>query len=164
MKMLLPVFLILLGVAGGAALGVYLKPPSEAEDDMDSAEAGAEEQIDDAAVVPDLEDGPRSYVEVGKQMIVPIVDGGETRALMLFEVAVDVPESLAAEVVEAEPRLRDAFLRELMEMSYTGAFKGTYTDDRVLQELRTKLRRAARRFFGDDIADVLVLDMMRQEF
>jgi hypothetical protein len=59
--------------------------------------------------------------------------------------------------------LRDAFLRVLFEMSYTGAFSSTYTDERVVDELRGKLRAAARRLVGDAVGEVLILDIMRQE-
>jgi hypothetical protein len=106
----------------------------------------------------------RDYVKVGRQIVIPVVEQGETRALMLFDLAVDVPRSMTERAYAAEPRLRDAFLRELFEMSYTGAFSSTYTDERVVEELRGKLRAAARRLLGREVAEVLILDIMRQEF
>jgi hypothetical protein len=33
----------------------------------------------------------------------------------------------------------------------------------VIDELRGKLRAVARRLLGDEVADVLILDVMRQE-
>lgn len=180
MKKILPILLIIIGVAGGGAAGMFLKPPPPPPEEGEVAKGDAagdgqayagtqggdgydqysgEEgtQINDPAVTG------RSFVKVGKQTIIPIVEGGETRALMLFELAVDVPAERAADVHELEPRLRDAFLRELFKMAYTGAFATNFTDDRVIAELRRNLTRAARRYIGDDVSEVLILDVMRQE-
>ncbi|MDT8343324.1 MAG: flagellar basal body-associated FliL family protein [Thermohalobaculum sp.] len=107
--------------------------------------------------------GQRSFVTVGRQLIVPIVHGQTTRALILFELAIDVPSELSDAAQRMQPRLRDAFLRELFAMSYTGAFDETYTDARVIEEMRRNLRVVARTILGDKVADVLVLDVMRQE-
>lgn len=177
MKKLLPILLIVLGVVGGGALGMFLKPPAPAaehgEDDAgkQSADAGHGDAGhgedthagDDGHGGEASPEGQRDYVKVGKQIIIPIVEGGETKALMLFELAVDVPLGQRALVSEREPRLRDAFLRELFEMSYTGAFMTTFTDDRVIEELRRNLIVAARAHLGDIVSDVLILDVMRQE-
>lgn len=113
--------------------------------------------------VPPDDPADRDYVKIGRQIVVPVVKGGATEALMLFEVALDVPLSLSEPTYRAEPRLRDAFLKILFEMSYTGAFSDTYTDDRVIAELRSKLLAAARAEMGPRIHDVLILDVIRQE-
>lgn len=170
MKKILPILLLLLGVVGGGAAGMFLKPPpppaEEGDEAAEKAQAKAkkEEGMADGEVVG--EGGPdtsRAFVKVGRQTIVPVLDGGETRALMLFELAVDVPAASANLVHDMEPRLRDAFLRELFQMSYTGAFLTEFTDDRVIEELRRNLTRAARRYVGDEAREVLILDVMRQE-
>lgn len=154
MKKLLPIILILLGVVGGAAAGMFLKPAPEGVAD---AEHAAEEKISEE------EAQTRSFVKIGRQTIVPVVEDGQTRALMLFELAVDVPATRVDEVHSMEPRLRDAFLRELFQMSYTGAFLTNFTEERVIEELRRNLTNAARLYLGHKHADVLILDIMRQE-
>lgn len=107
--------------------------------------------------------GDRDYVKLARQIIVPVVHERETRALMLFDLALDVPSGAVERAYASEPRLRDAFLRELMDLSYAGAFLSTYTDDRVIAELRGRLRAAARRILGEDVSEVLILDILRQE-
>ncbi|MFK7945382.1 MAG: flagellar basal body-associated FliL family protein [Paracoccaceae bacterium] len=168
MKKILPIILLILGVAGGGVAGVFLKPPEEPPEEdgqaKDEARHAATRENSDSE---DLTEGEaptnRAFVKVGRQTIVPVLDGGETRALMLFELAVDVPAASANIVHEMEPRLRDAFLRELFQMSYTGAFLTEFTDDRVIEELRRNLTRAARQYVGEDAREVLILDVMRQE-
>lgn len=169
MKKLLPTLLVLVGVAGGGAAGMMLKPAAQAPGDGegDPTESGHDtgmgEPGDHGPEDISLADAPRDYVEIGEQMIVPVVEGDETRALMMFELALDVPVEMRDTVFLHEPRLRDAFLRELFAMSHTGAFLDTFTDDIIVEELRRKLLAAAQRLLGHEVADVLILDIMRQE-
>lgn len=173
MKFIVAMLIVLLAIGGGGALGIMLKPAPEpasgqgegarekgsghAPTDMDHADApGADAHGDSGGAAP-------AYVKIARQMIIPVVEGGKTQALMVFEIALDVPEKYREEVFEREPRLRDAFLREMFEMSHTGAFLETYTSERVMEELREKLLAAARVHLGARVSDVLILDALRQE-
>ncbi|MBK0398125.1 hypothetical protein H0I76_02895 [Limibaculum sp. M0105] len=129
--------------------------------DSDIADPGSHASIYDDK--PGDPSGSRNFIAVGRQLIIPVVRGETTRALVLFELAVDVPSEMSDFTHRMLPRLRDAFLRELFAMSYTGAFDETYTDARIIEEMRRSLRVAARRILGNEVADVLVLDVMRQE-
>lgn len=157
MKKLIPILLVLLSAAGGAAAGFFLKPSTE------TADAGPDGTSQPPAPDPAQHDGSRAFVKIGRQTIVPVLEGGETRALMLFELAVDVPTGQTPMVHEREPRIRDAFLRELFKMSHTGAFLVDFTDDKIIDELRRNLTRVAREELGADVREVLILDVMRQE-
>ena len=188
MQKTMALVLLLGGIGGGLALGVVMRP-GDAPRGQDVAVTGrgsssdegqgAEDSAGDDATEPvGAESGnerysesggegearaDREYVRIGRQIIIPVVNKGETQALMLFDLAIAVPRIMAERTQAAEPRLRDAFLRVLFEMSYTGAFSSTYTDERVVDELRGKLRAAARRLVGDAVDEVLILDIMRQE-
>jgi hypothetical protein len=187
MQKIIALVIVLAGIGGGLALGVVLRPnpdgaqlgtgiaADDAQDGHGTAQSAAEHDAaktdgtkhgggNDSETGHDREiEADRDYVKVGRQIIIPVVNKGETQALMLFDLAIDVPASMTERAYAAEPRLRDAFLRELFEMSFTGAFSTTYTDERVVDELRRKLRAAARRLLGDMVDDVLILDIMRQE-
>ncbi|MEM1343275.1 MAG: hypothetical protein AAGI34_01695 [Pseudomonadota bacterium] len=153
MKAVIALVLIMLGVAGGGALGLFLKP---------APEAAVTEAKPETPPEPD-DDAPPEFVSLGRRLVIPVVEGRETRALMLFEVAIDVAADDSDEVYAKLPRIQDAFLRELMLMSYTGAFMETYTDTRVLNELRRKLAAAAQAQVSVAVRDVLILDAVRQE-
>lgn len=157
----LALVIVLGGIAGGLALGVALRPGEELQGAARAVARDGDPGADGAN--PGAAGAGREYVKIGRQIVVPVVDRGETRALMLFDLVIDVPRSLSDRAFAAKPRLRDAFLRVLFEMSYTGAFSGTYTDERVVEELRAKLRAAARRLLGGAVDDVLILEIMRQE-
>lgn len=183
MRRLVPILVVVLGLGAGIGAGVALKPANKVGAN-ESAEngAGAEKEKGKSDVAdkdgkgkaipdPGATEAPkdetkvkeRTYVSIGTQTIIPVVEGERTRALMLFELAVDVDPSAHDQAVMLEPRLRDAFLRELLKMSSTGAFSETYTEDWVIDELRKNLGNAARRFLGDGMREILVLDVIRQE-
>ena len=155
MKLILVLALGLAGIAAGGALGFWLRGGPLPPPQPSHADAPPEGHAPP--------DEPRSYVTIGRQLIVPVVEGGQTRALMLFEIALDVPEARRDLVLEREPRLRDAFLRELFGLAQSGVFLGSYTDDRAMEDLRQKLLAAARLHLGAEVADVLILDALRQE-
>ena len=165
MKKILPVILIIIGVVGGGAAGVFLKPPAVKEVEAGgSSEPSVKENPDEnEQLLGEEVSSDRAFVKVGRQTIIPVLQDGDTKALMLFELAVDVAAGSANLVHEMEPRLRDAFLRELFQMSYTGAFMTEFTDDRIIAELRRNLTRAARKHVGKAVREVLILDVMRQE-
>ncbi|MHA1530309.1 MAG: flagellar basal body-associated FliL family protein [Alphaproteobacteria bacterium] len=181
MQKIIALVIVLLGVGGGLALGVALRPgdtargsdgaaagahsaaPAEGNGAAASAGAGHGDEGESGGGHDGDAGAERDYVKLGRQIIIPIVRGGKTEALILFDLALDVPRSMTVRTHAAKPRLRDAFLRELFEMSYTGAFSSTYTDERIIEEIRAKLRAAARRLLGDSVAEVLILDIMRQE-
>lgn len=166
MKGLLIALTIAAAIAAGGTAGHFLQPPTaeDAPPGQEQAEAELSGANAATAALSEPMAGPgRTYVEVGKQLIVPIVEGRETRALMMFRFALDVPSEETERVHLAEPKLRDLFLRELFSMSYTGAFMSTYTEPVVAAELRATLARAARSVLGEMVADVLILDIMRQE-
>ena len=157
MRILLLVLIVLLGLGGGAGLGVALRPaPAEAP-----PPAEATTPAPDTAGSP--EDAGREYVKFGRRMIVPIVEGAETRALMVFEIAIDAGPQAVDAVYARKPRLRDAFLRDMFQMAHAGAFSATYTEERVMTELREKLLATARAELGNRVHGVLILDAVRKE-
>jgi len=152
MMRVLTVLLIVVGIAAGGALGFVLKPSAGA------ATAGREAQA------PDPHAGAEpQYVKFGRKLVVPVVEGATTRALMVIDLGIDVPAPLSDRVHAMEPRLRDAFMRVLFQMSADAASTETYIDARILEELRVALLAAAREHAGSAVRDVLILDMIRKE-
>lgn len=160
MKVVLAVLILLLAIAGGAAAGHFLRPaPADHAEDS----SGGYDSAKQDSGKEDADASDRSFVKVGRQTIIPVIEDGEAVSLMLFELAVDVPAVFTDRVHQLEPRLRDAFLSELYLMARSGAFLGDFTERRVIDELRRNLSTAARRELGNDGAEVLILDVMRQK-
>lgn len=167
MKKLLPILLVLLGLGGGAAGGYFLRPEPEpevtAEEDGatvatcgPTGDAGAEiaETTDAAAQV--------EYVKLNNQFVVPVMNGGDIRSLVILSLSVEAEAGQAEVVYTREPKLRDAFLRVLFDHANTGGFDGSFTESGTIESLRRGLRAAAREIIGPTSRDVLILDIIRQ--
>lgn len=166
MKRLLPILLVLLGLGGGAAGGYFLRPEPEPEATSEeeataatcapTGDAGAEiaETPDAAALV--------EYVKLNNQFVVPVMNGGDIRSLVILSLSVEAEAGQAEVVYTREPKLRDAFLRVLFDHANTGGFDGSFTESGTIESLRRGLRAAAREIIGPTSRDVLILDIIRQ--
>lgn len=160
MKLMFAMLLILAGIAGGAAFGMMMRPTSETADASHPGPEPVEEAHD---VIPADEDKAVEYVSLERQIVVPVLDGDKTVAFMVFSLAIDVPASEKQTVYAREPLLRDAFLRDLFELSHTGAFRGGYLDAGVRAEVKRKLLASARHNASREIREVLILNFLRKE-
>ena len=164
MKMLIPILLIVIAVAGGGGAGLMLKPEPAPLTDAEIAEIAAESKAHAEAESEAEEAAPRSYVQIGQEFIIPIVEGPDPRGrLCCLNWPVDVPAGFSDAVFDQEIRLRAAFNDVLFSMSHTGAFSENYTDDLVLAELKRNLAVAAEPFVPSETFEILILDMIRQE-
>jgi hypothetical protein len=88
---------------------------------------------------------------------------GKVSSLIVMSLSMEVTPGLAERVYEMEPKLRDGFLQVLFDHANSGGFDGSFTDGANLVLLRQALNETARRLFGKDVTDVLILSIVRQE-
>ncbi len=160
-KLLIPVVLALVGLAGGLFAGHSMKPAPEPEEG-EAAEAA------EAAPAPEPEpapDAPGEYVKLDRQFIVPVIADEKVGALMVLQMAVEMAPDAggSAPVFDQEPKLRDEFLRVLFLHAQSGGFDGAFTEPRVMDDLRASLTSTARRVIGPGVRAVLITSIIRQD-
>ena len=97
------------------------------------------------------------------QFVVPVVRDGRVSSLVVMSITLEVTNGVRADIYAREPRIRDALLAVLFDHSNSGGFDGVFTESFTLKTLRVALREAARSMIGEDIKDVLVMDIVRQD-
>lgn len=176
LRLVLPVVLLLLGLAGGVGAGLFLgrtePDPVASETDgpqTDVPEAGAE-TTDTAGSVPPAPAesaaagaGQSEFVRLNNQFVVPIVQDGAVRSLVVMSLALEVELGQNSAVFDREPRLRDAFLQVLFAHANAGGFDGSFTQATAMDPLREALGEAAQRVLGPVARDVLIMDITRQD-
>lgn len=179
-KLLTPLLLALLGLAGGAGAGWMLKPPPpEAgsclpEGEGRAAEAPGEgpgaveapacaDEAAEAAYEAKAAASDSDFVEFERQFIVPVVSEDGAGSLMVLTLGLEVEPDGAGAVARREPKLRDALLRALFDHAATGGFAGDFTAAAVMRDLRRNLAAEAKRVAGPAVRDVLVADIVRQD-
>ncbi|MEL6205606.1 MAG: flagellar basal body-associated protein FliL [Pseudomonadota bacterium] len=170
MKLLLPLILILVAAGGGIGLGLFLRPePEPTAEAGDMPEPPKEEVSDEppgTAPSPGRERPPLDQIEytrLNNQFVVPVLDDGDVGALVVLSLSVETFVGARATVFAREPKLRDAFLQVLFDHANAGGFSHDFTAADRIATLRQALWEAARPVLGDDVIDVLITDIARQE-
>jgi polyisoprenoid-binding protein YceI len=170
---LLPVVLLLAGLAAGAGAGLVLRPAPPAESSAaaegdaarpaETPATAAAEAEGQAAPGDEDADAAYDYVKLNNQFVVPVVEEGRVAALVILSLSLEVTAGQSEAVYQIEPKLRDSFLQVMFDHANAGGFKGTFTDGSNMVLLRQALREVAQRVMGEDVSDVLIVDIVRQD-
>lgn len=167
MLKILPILLIVVGVAVGIGAGLFLRPDySTATQEPDCQPAPHSAAIGlhqtDASSVPHDSSG-KEYVKLSNQFVVPVVLDEVVVSLVLISLSVEVDAGQKETVFAREPKLRDSLLQVMFDHANIGGFKGSFTNSSNLDVLRHALLQSAKGIFGNTISDVLIVDIARQE-
>lgn len=159
MKKLLPLIFLLIGTGAGVGAGIFLRPPAT-EPEL-TAEDGAKVE---AEKIEDEEPTDREYVKMNNQFVVPVVKRDQVQALVVLSLSVEVPAGQKDAIYAKEPKLRDSFLQVLFDHANIGGFDGAFTNANNLAVLRGALREVAQKDMGDQVTDVLIIEIARQDY
>lgn len=104
-----------------------------------------------------------SYLKFKRQVVIPVLGNDGVEALILLNIAIALDESAKDAMFNHEPKFRDAFIRELLQMSDAGYFNEALTSPSTYEAMRETLLRAARDVSAEGVNDVLILDFARQD-
>jgi hypothetical protein len=165
-KKLFPILLALIGLGAGVGGGMALRPDPEIVSidpcgDMEPSSSHQEDMPEDG----EEEEGASGfeYVKLNNQFIVPDLDDGRVAAMVVLSLSLEAKTGAREAIYAREPKLRDAFLQVLFDHANTGGFKGAFTDSGTMNNLRNALTEIAQKTIGDEINDVLVIDIVRQD-
>lgn len=148
-RKILPILLAVLGLGIGVGAGLYLRP-------VPDAPAMVKPEPIDPALTPE-------YVKLSNQFIVPVMVKGKVSAMVILSLSLQVKKGGTSEVYDSEPKLRDVFLQVLFDHANSGGFSGAYTDGANLLLLRKALLEAAKAVLKENVSDVLIIDIVRQD-
>ncbi|MEM7722207.1 MAG: flagellar basal body-associated FliL family protein [Pseudomonadota bacterium] len=172
-RLLLPVLLLLIGTGAGVGAGLFLGGSAPASGDAEHdthAAADDEHGSDDHDEDHGAEHGHGEtssegleYVRLNNQFIVPIVHHGSVRSLVVMSLTLEIEAGANSLVFRLEPRLRDAFLQVMFAHANSGGFDGSFTEAAAMAPLREALTEAAHGVLADEVHDVLIVDITRQD-
>ena len=148
-KKLIPVILALMGVGIGIGAGILLRTVPEKPVVLEPAPL-------DPALMPE-------FAKLANQFVVPVMAKGRVSAMVILSLSLEVKNGTTSLVYAAEPKLRDVFLQVLFDHANTGGFTGAYTDGANLLLLRKALLEAAKGVMKENVSDVLIIDIVRQD-
>ncbi|SDY67222.1 flagellar basal body-associated FliL family protein [Citreimonas salinaria] len=170
---LLPLILLIAGVGAGVGAGLAFAPSraapaadAPAGTDHAAGAGPAADCVPQIAGAPDSHDLPpegREYVKMSNQFVIPVISNDKVSSLVVASLSVEVGTGGSQAVFAREPKLRDAFLRVMLDHASIGGFDGNFTAATRLSALRTALLEAARPVMGGQVSDVLITELARQD-
>lgn len=165
-KKLLPILIATVGIAGGLGAGFFLRPaPEPAEVAETEANPEAPSHVTETEMPPIAAEatGDLDYLELEDQFVVPVVTDGKMQSLVLITLALETKPEAQEMIVESMPRLRGALLQVMFDYANIGGFDGPFTNSSRLERLRRNFFEVATSVFGQDVTDVLILEITRQD-
>lgn len=156
LKKLLPMFSLLLGLAGGGAAAIVLAPD---EPDQEVAEG----EIEKAAVAVEDHTDNLEIVKLSNQFVIPVILNSRVRSMVILTVALEVDAGEADRVRTLEPKIRDSFLIELFNLAAMDGFKDQLVSSDTLELVKKGLTVRAKNVLDLKHVSVLVTDMSRQD-
>ena len=171
MKKLIPFVFLLAGLGGGISAGMFLAPsgaPKEAAK-QEKSEAEPKKPEEKSAKPNSDKTGKKAglsefeYLKLTKQFVVPVVESDRIAALVTMSLSLEITPGMTEAFYAYEPKLRDGFLQVMFDHANTGGFDGAFTDSDNLNVLRKALLEVARKDLGDDVSEVLIMSVNRQD-
>ena len=163
MGKIIPILLAVLGTGAGVGAGVFLQPDAAEKTTPEVACAPVDDE-DPAVLPPDEEqDSTHEFVKMNNQFVVPVMDDGHVKALVVASISIEVTAGNSEQVYQREPKLRDQFLQVLFDHAHLGGFDGDFTRAEQMQILRRGLRETAQSILGNTAKDILITEIARQD-
>lgn len=170
---LLPALVALVGLGAGVGAGLALRPdPAEAEiadQAIQPCGPGLESEEPDEttpAAATQGEDehatGATDFVQIDNQFVIPVIEDQRVAAMVVLSLTLEVAAGQTDGTLARMPKLRDRFLRAMLDHANVGGFSGTFTSGGSVEQLRRNLVEVGRKELGGVLTDVLILDLNRQ--
>lgn len=176
MGKLIPLVIALAGLGAGVGAGIAMRPevalsedgigqdlPSGAPQGETASPCGDAAYPSEPVAPLSDQDSASEFVRLDNQFVFPLVHDGAVSALVVLSLTLEVAPAQSDAVKIREPKLRDGFLRVLLDHANAGGFRGAFTSNESLGRLRSALLEKGRQILGDALYDVLILDINRQD-
>jgi len=179
MKNIIPIVLVLIAVAGA---GFVAKTIRGAPPETDHVEGVTEGGIEDPhgggghgkghAKKKKHGDGHGDghggesdigYYKFARDFIVPVMRGNDVDSLVLLRLSVEMDYNKIEVFRPKEPRIRDAFMQTLLNLSHDGLFSGDITSPDVYETIQHRLIETANGVMDGEAQAVLIVDFARQD-
>ena len=148
------------GVGGLIMLGVIPNPFNPSKQGVSEEATAAAKKAEQAAKPFDAPTSVIPFVNM-RDLMIPVVINGQIKTRVYLSVRLWVAPGMANAVEANEPKYEDAVLADFMPYFSTHFAK---SDMLNLAEIKRRLVRLAKKIHGDNVVDVLIINVFEQKF
>jgi hypothetical protein len=172
-KSVLKTAILMIAVVGGGVGGSIYKDMSSGDAAASGNEAHAKADKKDSHSKDkksDKKDGDSKseggevrYQKFKRQFVIPVMGDKKIKSLVIMNFNLELNEDAPSNSFSLEPKLRDAFMKDLLMLSNEGVFSDDLTSPESYEEIRETLLGSSRRILNDGVNDVLILDIAKRD-
>lgn len=107
--------------------------------------------------------GTTSYMKFKRQFVIPVMKENKIKSLVIMNFNIELNDAAPPNSFNLEPKLRDAFMRSLLNLSNEGVFDDDLTSPETFDYIRENLVGAARGILSQGVENVLILDVAKRD-
>lgn len=107
--------------------------------------------------------GDVTYQKFKRQFVIPVMGEKKIKSLVIMNFNLELNSDAPSNSFSLEPKLRDAFMRDLLSLSNEGVFNGDFTSPETFETIRETLLGSSRRILNDGVNNVLILDIAKRD-
>ncbi len=179
-KSILKTFILIVAVIGGAVGASFVKSsmaanPAAVDDAHKKTNSAHEENSHKKEKKEKKEKKAKSghgetvksseveYLKFKRQFVIPVMNDKKIDSLLIMNFNLELNDAAPSDSFHLEPKFRDAFMRDLLELSNQGLFSGDLTSPKTFEVVRETLLGSSRRIMEEGIENVLILDIVRRD-
>ena len=179
-KSVLKTFILIVAVIGGAVGASFVKSSMGSTPAVvDKAHEKAKDDHGDSSHKKEKKDKKESkskdghgeavksdkvdYLKFKRQFVIPVMNDKKIDSLLIMNFNLELNEDAPSDSFQLEPKFRDAFMRDLLELSNQGLFSDDLTSPKTFEIIRETLLGSSRRILEEGVENVLILDIVRRD-
>jgi len=104
-----------------------------------------------------------TYMKFKRQFVIPVMKENKIKSLVIMNFNIELNDAAPANSFNLEPKLRDAFMRSLLNLSNEGVFDDDLTSPETFDYIRETLVGASRGILSQGVENVLILDVAKRD-
>lgn len=167
-KNILKIVIMIVAVVAGGIGASFLKSlsaPTEvtAEGHADSHDGKKAERHGDKKDEKHGDEVTTTYMKFKRQFVIPVMKENKIKSLVIMNFNIELNDAAPANAFNQEPKLRDAFMRDLLNLSNEGVFDDDLTSPETFDYIRETLVGSSRRILSQGVENVLILDVAKRD-
>lgn len=102
-------------------------------------------------------------VPLKDQVVIPVIENEKITSLVIMTISFSISNSDTKKYYDVELNVRDALINTLFEFAYDGGFTSRFGHPDNFLDLKSRLLAAGKTILGDDLEEVLIGNLTRQD-